>query len=49
LVILRALGMMEQLRDLLPAALRAHEKVLGVEHPWTIWLKNEFRTEVALL
>jgi len=49
LLILRDLGMIEQLHALLRVALPAHEKVLGTDHPDTVKLRERFGTELALL
>jgi hypothetical protein len=46
--ILRDLGMMEQLRDLLRVAWPAHE-VLGVDHPDTVRLRRQYEAEWSLL
>jgi hypothetical protein len=34
---------------LLRVALPAHERVLGMDHPQTLWLKKSFKMELALL
>jgi hypothetical protein len=49
LLILRALGMTEELQALLRVALPAHDKELGMDHPHTLDLKRIFGTELALL
>jgi len=40
--------MTEKLHQLLPVALLAHEKVLGVDHRHTVWLRKSFGMDLAL-
>jgi len=49
LLILRKLGMKDQIPDLLRMGLSAHEKALGINHPSTMWLKEKFGAELASL
>jgi hypothetical protein len=49
LEILRDLGMTEEFRALAPVALVANERVLGVDHPYTLLLRKEFGPHLALL
>jgi Tetratricopeptide repeat len=49
LLILFDLGMTEQLRSLLRVTLPALEKVRGMDHPHTLWVRERFGTELALL
>jgi hypothetical protein len=41
--------MMEQLRDLLRVTLPAHEKVLGMDHPYPETIRKHFRAELSLI
>ena len=47
--IFRDLGMMDQIPVLLQAALSAHERALGTNHPTTMKLKKNFSAELTLL
>ena len=49
LLILRKLGLMDQMQDLLQAALSAHKRALGTNHPTTMRLKKTFSVELTLL
>ena len=49
LLILRDLGMIDQIPDLLQAALSTHERVLGTNHLMTMKLKKDFHAELTLL